>query len=59
MNLLLNIELLGKKGFLKLFWNKILFDKINNYEVLNENIIFNKDENSYIINVIIFKLDVV
>ena len=59
LNSLLNIELSEKKGFSKSLWNKILSDKTNNYEVLNENITFNKDENSYTINATISKPDAV
>ncbi|WP_163408798.1 TraB/GumN family protein [Flavobacterium ajazii] len=56
---LLNIELYKKKGFSKSLWDKMLIDKTNNYELLNENTTFNKEENSYTINATVSKPDAV
>ena len=52
---LLNIELYQKKGFSKSLWNKILSEKTEGYEFLNESTTFNKNENSYIINATVSK----
>lgn len=57
-NSLLNIELYQKKGFSKSLWNKILSEKTESYEFLNEST-FNKDQNSYIINATVSQPNVV
>lgn len=59
INSLLNIELYKKKGFSKSLWDKILSDKTNSYEFLNENTTFNKEENSYTINATVSKPEAV
>ncbi|MEO7979038.1 TraB/GumN family protein [Flavobacterium sp.] len=58
-NSLLNIELYQKKGFSKSLWNKILSEKKENYEFLSESILFNNDQNSYIINATVSKPNVI
>ncbi|WP_264552336.1 TraB/GumN family protein [Flavobacterium sp. N2038] len=52
---LLNPELFVKKGFSGSQWNKLLLNKKDNYEFLNNSTIFNKENDSYVIEALVSK----